>query len=194
MGSGPRYHRRHVEPLADRLVSVLDRQAVICGSLRRGLSTCGDIDLVLLDGLSLSQAIEVLEDYKWLVTCTAAGGPRTRLGNLDCRFGVDIWEPDFGHTGACVYHATGSGPHNTLMRRWARVVHGLSVTWRGVQVISTGEWLETDGTEESVVRYIPGWPMLDPSDREVNMLSPNTWLKPLLDEMNERDRLAAKFV
>lgn len=180
MGSGPRYPSAAVRREAERLLAGLGGHAVVCGSLRRLRPTAGDVDLVL-DGPDLSDALEALRGLGCEVVVPAGDGPRTelRLGHLQ----VDVWSPASPDSvGACVLHATGSGIHNTVMRRWARLVHGCQVTWRGVHRISDGLRLD-DGTEDGVRRVV-GWPLLTPGDREVDPFRPPDWLLPFLAEMD----------
>ena len=156
-----------------------------CGSLRRRRRWVGDVDLVL-DGVPPDEALRMLGDLGLRVVSPAGDGPRTGLVT-PAGIPVDVWSPG-GPTGLgpCVLHATGSGVHNALMRRWARTVHGLSATWRGVHDPTTGVRLD-DGTEDGIRRLLC-WPLLEPWEREVDPLRPPAWLRPYLDEM---DRLEA---
>lgn len=94
---------------------------------------------------------------------------------------VDLWLPRMGMTGACIAHATGSGMHNVLMRRYG-IHHGLMFTCMGVERISDGTVIAGE-TEQSVFEAL-GWPMLPPEERE-HVLD---WASPIMDSLNEMDR------
>lgn len=157
MGNGPRFPRQLVEPHAERLVGLLGGRAVVAGSLRRGATSVGDIDLVLVD-IERTVAIETLVNAG--LTPTNLSEPRDELivaGSLR----VDVWTPSPGMLGACIMHATGPGIYNTVMRRWARM-HGMRLSWDGVW---RGD-VKIAGKTESECCAALGWPDPPPEHRE----------------------------
>lgn len=185
MGYGPRYKAEDAIPLAAAMLEALGGpgEATVCGSLRRRRALVGDIDLVP-HRLSAEEACALLRPLGWSVV--EAGHPRTVLGHSDSPIQADLWCDGSGDpnrtAGARVLHATGSGVHNTLMRRWARERHGLSVTWMGAHRIS--DWTRMDDGSEHGIRDLIGWPRLLPWDRDVDPLDLPPWLFRLLAELD----------
>lgn len=181
MGSGPRFPRERVAPEADRLLSVLGDRVVACGSYRRNTPVMGDIDLVCVrDQHSVPELL-----INAGVTLVSPGVPRWEFALpvpwMSKPVKVDVWFPRPERVGACLVHATGSGMHNVLMRRFG-ISRGLRFTWFGVERIATGENVAGE-TEESVFEAL-NWPMLPPEERE-DVLS---WAAPLMDSLNLMDR------
>lgn len=180
MGAGPRHPAERVVPLAIALRDALGGpgETEVGGSLRRRLAWVGDVDLVPRS-LDAQECAALLAELGCEVT--ERGHPRTALVHRPSGIGVDVW-CDGPHTWAArVLHATGSGPHNVVMRRWARERHGLSVTWRGVHRLADGVRLD-DGTEDGI-RDLVGWPLLEPWDREIDPVDPPEWLRAMLREL-----------
>lgn len=178
MGSGPHYPRRLIEPFA--LEAISSTGTILCGSLRRGCVMVGDIDLVLPGGSGTERALESLRSIGW--TVVDRGRPRTRLVRpfKSSPLELDLWTADDEALGACVMHATGCGMLNTVMRRWG-FMHGMRLSWRGVQRMTDGVWLGR-ATEEECCAAL-GWPCMPPEDREEFLC----WAQPFLDEMNSKE-------
>lgn len=177
MGSGPRYPRHRLAPYVDWIIgSVGDDVLLPCGSYRRLCPEMGDIDLVCL-----SEASAVPDRLQALgIRLVEPGVPRWVFA-LDVDWcprpiKVDLWVPLPGMLGACIAHATGSGMHNVLMRRYG-FSRGLSFTWAGVSRLSDGV-VVAGGTESSVFEAL-GWPMLPPEGRE----SVVEWALPLMESI-----------
>lgn len=136
----------------------------------------GDIDFVCLsEGAAVARRLQDIG-----VRLVASGVPRWEFA-LDTDWcprpiKVDVWIPRPGMLGACVAHATGSGMHNVLMRRYG-FSHGLSFTWAGVARVSDGVTVAGE-TEESVFQAL-GWPMLPP-DRREDVIE---WALPLMESI-----------
>lgn len=136
----------------------------------------GDIDIVCVGdpGVALARFRELG------LRPVEAGLPRSEFA-LDVDWcprpiKVDLWFPLPGMAGACIVHATGSGIHNVLMRRYG-FSRGLAFTWAGVTRTSDGA-VVAGATEESVFESI-GWPMLPPVERE-NVVE---WALPLMESI-----------
>lgn len=181
MGSGPKFPRRFVAPEVERLVSAVTGAFVACGSYRRGVSSMGDIDLVVVNDAErvpaalLSLGLELV----------SAGVPRWEFSLpvpwMPKPLKVDVWFPLPGRIGACITHATGGGIHNVLMRRFG-ISRGLRFTWFGVERIATRENVAGE-TEESVFDAL-GWPMLPPERRE-DVIS---WAGPIMDSITTAEQ------
>lgn len=189
MGNGPRYPRALISSEAERLLWLLDGRATVCGSLRRGSATCGDVDLVLSESLRKDEAVDILV-RKGGLFLEDVGDPRTELSVAvpwtGQRVKVDVWQGLPGRTGSCIFHATGSGMFNTILRRWAKHEGGI-LSWRGV-FDRDGLQLD-DGTEEGCLAAL-GLPWIPPEEREDAI----TLLRPLYELMNREEedrRLAA---
>jgi DNA polymerase/3'-5' exonuclease PolX len=176
MRSGPRHRAEDVIPIVIDLLAKLEHMAIVCGSLSRRLETVGDIDLVL-DGISLDDAIDRLG-----LPVISRGDPRSEVMGPQ-NIIIDLWSVSSDLMGPMVFHATGSGMHNTVMRRWAREVHGLSVTWRGVH---TNDNIRVDDGTEDGIRNLIGWPLLKPWERDVKPFSRPEWLEPYLQHLNSK--------
>jgi len=180
MGQGPRYPAERMIPLAMELRDILYGDVSICGSLARRRSTVGDIDLVLhhqdRDG-----AIEALVGNGLRVNVEHGSGPRTELLTND-GIKVDLWVGEPDQLESLLLHAVGSGIHNALMRRWARVTAELHVTWHGVHRISDNIRVD-DGTQDGIRRLID-WPLLEPWEREIDPRDIPPWLQARLDILN----------
>jgi DNA polymerase/3'-5' exonuclease PolX len=182
MGSGPRFPRKLIDPIVADLIELfgLDRIAV-CGSYRRGNRTVGDIDVVLT-GVDTEEALDLLRQRG--LRLHEPGSPRDHLHMpvpwTSSPISVDVWTPLPGMVGACLMHATGPGMHNAIMRRWA-FARGYSVTWRGVQRLSDGEWVA--GATEAEVCEAVGWPYATPEHRERFY----EWVGPYLEILNDME-------
>lgn len=178
MGNGPKFPREMMAPEVERLVELLGRdRVVVCGSYRRGCSKMGDIDLV-------STGVTV-EDLQALgLRLVHPGNPRNEFA-MDVSWSkrpikVDLWTPVEGRLGSCVLHATGSGLHNVLMRRWA-ISRGLRFDWLGVR---DGEGNVLAAATEEECCLAMGWPFHPPEMRE-NVLS---WATPIMEKLNDDRR------
>ena len=178
MGVGPRYPRPLVEQEIEGLILLLRGDVIPAGSYRRGCESVGDIDLVLC-GISRTEATDLLVSHG--LRLQEAGSPRDHfhmdVSWMSAPLSVDVWTPSPGMVGACVFHATGPGMHNAIMRRWA-FSHGYSVTWRGVQHLESGEWVA--GATEQEICDVIGWPCALPEHRERFA----EWVGPYLDILN----------
>ncbi|OFX01944.1 MAG: hypothetical protein A3E78_08445 [Alphaproteobacteria bacterium RIFCSPHIGHO2_12_FULL_63_12] len=152
-----------VDPIVDALTPAFDR-VVICGSLRRGLATVSDIDVVV-SGPHVSDVdiTSIISSITPVVSSSTFGANARMEVVLDGgwhRVPVDVWIAEPDALGAAVLYATGSGTWNVIMRRWARA--------NGMDVLFTGVW--RDGrrvaaqTEADCFSAL-GWPWQEPEDR-----------------------------
>jgi DNA polymerase (family 10) len=146
-----------------------------CGSFRRDCATMGDIDLVILDGSDVASDLLELG-----LSLTEDGYPRREFSLAvpwlkAAGLKVDLWTPADGMVGSCIVHATGSGLHNVLMRRFG-YARGLKFTWAGVQD-SDGKFIAGE-TEASCFEAL-GWPMMPPTLREEVL----DWALPLVKDL-----------
>lgn len=176
MGRSTKFPRHLVETAIEKLVSACGSNVVVCGSYRRGCDQIGDIDLVNVSGapieeLLLSAGCRVVE----------RGSPRTEycIDVSWCKrpLKVDVWEPVDGRIGACILHATGSGIHNTLMRRFG-FSRGFKITWAGVERLSDGQIIA--GLTEKECFDAIGWPHREPANREEI-----DWALALVEHLND---------
>lgn len=158
--------------LAERLVP--STGCVIAGSIRRGSSSCGDIDVVAIDRPAVIEHL-LFRGARAVVH----DDPRTEL-HVDVPWSpfpihIDVWQPDPDAVGACLMHATGPGMYNSVMRRWASM-QGMRLRWNGV-------WRGTEritGATESECCEALGWPNPPPEHRE----RWREWIDPYLDILN----------
>ena len=111
-----------IDPYVSRLA--------FCGSIRRGLETCGDVDILALartgmtkDTLDAARALSSVDaDNIWgeVVLRTVIDGVRTDVILTT----VDSW-------GAALSYLTGSAEHNIAVRSWAKD-HGWQANEYGV--------------------------------------------------------------
>lgn len=177
MGAGARYPRHLILSVAEKSLSAIDGKGIIAGSLRRLCPDVGDIDVVL-DGIHMAGAISALERSG--CTVTDARRPRVELRTPE-GFQLDLWEPDPGGLGACLYHATGPGVYNAVMRRWARL-HGMTLDLHGVRNSATNKLIASTTEEDCCLAL--GVPFMPPEHRERY----HEWIDPWLDLMEDLER------
>ena len=177
MGNGPKHPAHMMAQVAERCLALLDGHAIVGGSLRRGSSKVGDVDLVLA-GISKDEARARLAAAGF--TLDVQDDPRDefsiRVSWCPFRIKVDVWTPEPGSEGACLMHATGPGMYNSVMRRWAGM-NGMKLRWDGV-------WRENEriaGSSEQECCEALGWPNPPPDHRERFM----EWIDPYLEILNE---------
>jgi DNA polymerase (family 10) len=192
VGRGPRISRELVEPIAreiHRALEPLSRRSMLCGSLRRGDPTVGDIDLVMVGPVDVAKIRGQLESlgYGCAEDVLNVGRPRKKfivtrhdlpMGSLQ----LDVWIVPEGCFGAAILYCTGPGPFNTVMRRHARL-RGLRLTLLG---LDDGRMLLASRTEEDVFRAV-GWRYLGPPGRS----DWQTAVEPYLAEMDALDEKQA---
>lgn len=166
-----------IEPIATAAMDAIRHTGVLAGSLRRGCRDIGDIDIVL-QGISMEDAIVSLEGIGCIVV-----DPRRPRVELRSPHGVpiDLWAPDPDRFGACLYHATGPGVYNTIMRRWA-LAHGMMLDLNGVHDLKTGTVLASL-TEDDCMSAL-GVPVMPPEHRDRWI----EWIDPWIDILEEIER------
>lgn len=178
----PRLPRRFVVGPAKSAASVLEPhygKLKVCGSLRRGAPTIGDIDIVVTNpepGFDPVAALSTLFPTREVVD--GKDGPRKCYairppGPLPIH--VDIWTVPEESWGAGIMYATGPGLMNVIMRRWARH-NGMSLGLMGVADAEGN--IVASKTERECFEKL-GWQYRPPAERSDYM----SFVKPYLDEM-----------
>lgn len=177
MGNGPKYHAHLMADVAERCVALLSGRAYVAGSLRRGTSKVGDVDLIL-NGISKKETRVLLISDGF--TLDVHDDPRDEFSIIlpwsPFPIKVDVWTPAVGFEGACLMHATGPGMYNSVMRRWASM-NGLKLRWDGVW---RGDERIAGATEQECCEAL-GWPNPPPDHRERFL----EWIDPYLEILNE---------
>lgn len=166
MGNGPRLQASLVRPFAESVrdsMAELSSSVTICGSLRRGDDTVGDVDIVMVDA-DREKVVEMMaERFSAVVKDGVTTRPRIHFSVPEPVPGlkdVDIWVVDSQHLGAALLYCTGPGIYNTIMRRYAR--------FKGIQLRVAGIRKDENdlpsATEQDCYESI-GWKYSPPSER-----------------------------
>jgi DNA polymerase (family 10) len=150
--------RAYIAHLRERLRS--DRMS-ICGSLRRGRDTIGDIDILV--GSDDPDAVTDAFVSYGLVSQVAVSGSTKSSVHLESGLQVDLRVVQPSSYGAALQYFTGSKEHNVLIRRIG-VERGLKVNEYGVFERDTDRLVAGD-TEEAVYDAL-GLPWIPPELRE----------------------------
>ncbi len=148
------------------------KQAVCCGSLRRGKETIGDIDIAvcasLSDGLAIAEAVakhplvaQVIQKGESKTSVRTAGGGSGGGAGLQIDVRV-IPEESFG---AALQYFTGSKEHNVKLREMA-VKKGLKINEWGVYRVAGGKEEKIAGETEEGIYAAMGLPWIPPEMRE----------------------------
>lgn len=154
---------RRAAPIAERLRAELEKQpkvrrCSVAGSIRRGLPTVGDIDLVVAsdDAPAVAEAFLARPD----IALVYAKGPQRVSVALDSSIDVDLRIVPPACFGSALLYFTGSRPHTIALRRLA-LAQGLRLNeyglFRGRQRIA--------GREEQEVYAALSLPYLQPQER-----------------------------
>lgn len=168
MGSGIRLPRAAVEPAAVEVVDAIRKglgHAELCGSLRRGRATIGDIDVVVAgdtNGLLDAFPFHMHAREVNLGPCALRRAFDIDVNGIPFPLRVDVWTSTPESHGAMVLHATGSGPFNVIMRRLARAC-GMTLDMTGVRDMSGR--MVAGATEEECFEAL-GWRYVPPHRRE----------------------------
>jgi DNA polymerase (family 10) len=133
----------------------------VCGSLRRGKETIGDIDILV--GCDDSQAVtEAFVRYERVDDVVVSGATKTSV-RLVGGFQVDLRIVGLSSYGAALQYFTGSKEHNVLIRK-VGIEKGLKVNEYGVFERDSGHRLAGE-TEDEVYEAL-GLPWIPPELRE----------------------------
>ncbi|UCE44909.1 MAG: DNA polymerase/3'-5' exonuclease PolX [Methanobacteriota archaeon] len=150
---------------ADYLTHMKSRMSLdqisICGSLRRGKETIGDIDL-LVGSNDAGRVTEAFAQYELVDQVIASGSTKTSV-SLEGGFQVDLRVVEPASYGAALQYFTGSKEHNVLIRKIG-VEKGLKVNEYGVFERTTSE--KVAGEDEEEVYEALGLPWIPPELRE----------------------------
>ena len=150
--------RAYLSYLEDKLPS--DMMSV-CGSLRRGKDTIGDID-ILVGSDDPDTVTKAFVSYD-LISDVSASGPTKSSVRLQNAMQVDLRVVERSSYGAALQYFTGSKEHNVQIRRIG-VERGLKVNEYGVFERDTDNVVAAD-SEEAVYEAV-GLPWIPPELRE----------------------------
>lgn len=150
--------RAYLAHLKERLPS--DTMS-ICGSLRRGRDTIGDID-ILVGSEDPDAVTEAFISYSLVSQVVASGSTKSSV-RLENGLQVDLRVVVPSSYGAALQYFTGSKEHNVVVRRIG-VERGLKVNEYGVFERDT-DGLVAGGSEEAVYEAV-GLPWIPPELRE----------------------------
>lgn len=139
-------------------------QYEIAGSIRQGKELVGDVDLVVLPNMPVSEFIEKVKEvieYEY-------GGDKKIFGMYLGR-PVNIFITDAESYGACLYQSTGPAMYNVHKRRLAKN-KGFKLNEYGLFNRETNEKV-AGHTEESIFEAL-GWTYKEPTERKAP-----TWVK-----------------
>ncbi|UCE81404.1 MAG: DNA polymerase/3'-5' exonuclease PolX [Methanobacteriota archaeon] len=136
-------------------------QISICGSLRRGKETIGDVDL-LVGSTATAAVTKAFTEYELVDEVVASGTTKTSV-RLAGGFQVDLRVIDPNSFGAALQYFTGSKEHNVLIRKLG-MEKGLKVNEYGVFERDNDAML-AGGDEEGVYEAL-GLPWIAPELRE----------------------------
>lgn len=163
---GKRMLLTYATEVADQIIAWLKKspdvvRADVLGSLRRQVSTVGDID-VACSTTSPSKVIKHFTSYPRTSKIIEAG-TRTASVRLESGIQIDLMVYSPKGYGALLQHFTGSKHHNIKLREVA-LSKGLSLSDYGIKA---GRKLETFETEEALYRRL-GMQWVPPEIREDN--------------------------
>ncbi|UCE91372.1 MAG: DNA polymerase/3'-5' exonuclease PolX [Methanobacteriota archaeon] len=147
--------------LAHVMACVPDVPASICGSLRRGRDTIGDIDILVASD-SPDEVSEAFASYGLVSEVLARGSTKSSV-LLQNGLQVDLRVVEASSYGAALQYFTGSKEHNVIVRKIG-VERGLKVNEYGVFERGTERPVAGD-SEESVYEAL-GLPWIPPELRE----------------------------
>lgn len=164
--------REVVEPIAKAICSVLEENGVktqICGSLRRGCPTVGDVDVVV--NKPQTRIYEILKQYPRIRAEETKKGGKYHWVIDGIQFDF-VYSPEESWGAACLY-LTGSGLFNILIRGIAKK--------QGYKLNEKGLFFGEDmiaGKMERQIFDVLGYEFLQPSEREVTVANKKRrWLK-----------------
>jgi DNA polymerase (family 10) len=130
---------------------------LLCGSARRGKDTCGDLDIVFIDGGEEENLLK-----EWLIDNYGVkknGKPQTTI--LYEGVQVDFYEATHETWGSNVLMWTGSAFNNVRMRRKAKKL-GYTMSQHGI--LNEGVNLTSGFTEEQIYAFL-GYDYVEPQKR-----------------------------
>ncbi|MBP2147106.1 DNA polymerase (family 10) [Methanofollis sp. W23] len=145
------------ERLAERVLLVIPGEAWVAGSLRRGRSTIGDIDVV-----TLAPAAETALALEGIADEVIDAGEKKISVRID-EIRIDVRFSTSGDLGAMLLYLTGSKGFNIRLREVARS-GGMRLNEYGLTDQTTGE-LRSFGTEDEVFTAL-GMVLVPPELRE----------------------------
>lgn len=156
--------------IADRLITYLKQHPAVqkvdvLGSLRRGLSTIGDIDIAcIVSKDAASDVIKHFTTYPDKIAVDNQGDKKTSL-ILPPGLRVDLRVEEAEGYGAMLQYFTGSKAHNIKLREFA-LSKGYSLNEWGIkQMQGKEQTLHKMPTEEAFYRFL-GLPYIEPELRE----------------------------
>jgi DNA polymerase (family 10) len=136
----------------------------VCGSWRRGDPGIGDIDVVVSGPIGDPDLPAILHDGVSAIPGQDWGTMRrpfkARFPGIPVWVNIDVWQTAPDRFGAGTLYATGSGPFNVVMRRWA-LYKGMNLKFEGLY---RGDENIAGDTEREVFEAL-GWPYVAPEDR-----------------------------
>ena len=158
-----RFERKFAEDVSEDIISKLEpyfKKYLICGSLRRGKHTVGDIDIVAIlksssefDRESLSDRISRIdpEGNKIAKSLGKSGAKRFLNGDLVKRFqyrglSIDLYLADDTTYGTLVLIRTGSKEHNIKLTKIARS--------KGLKLFASGKGLCQVDEYDNIIKIV----------------------------------------
>jgi len=141
------------------------KQAICCGSLRRGKETIGDIDIAVCAALSDGLAIaEATAKHPLAASVIQKGESKTSVRTAE-GVQIDVRVIPEESFGAALQYFTGSKEHNVKIREMA-VKKGLKINEWGVYRVSGGKEEKIAGETEEGVYAAVGLAWIPPEMRE----------------------------
>lgn len=165
------------ETLLQDIVKKIDSKLIltICGSYRRGCSTCGDIDVLIThpeaktEGTYLTQLVNTLKKMGFLIDHLTDNGNKKYMGV--CRVDkiarrIDIRFVDYASYYAALMYFTGSKHFNINVRKHAQEI-GYSLNEYGLHKVEDKSKTIIPVDSEKEIFDILGIDYVDPIDRNI---------------------------